>query len=146
MWKLNNPRVISKPPIFAEVDPVKHEIGSTTVVTMVGEAVLTTVGKVMPTMVGDAVSLSMSMAGDAMSMSMAGDAMSMSMAGEAESTTVAGDEPSILVNAGELVEAVDAGRSMVVGEGAGVSVDPDPVVPSTPRSVNSTAIRRHRET
>jgi hypothetical protein len=32
-WKLNNPRVISKPPIFAEVDPVKHEIGSTTVVT-----------------------------------------------------------------------------------------------------------------
>jgi hypothetical protein len=33
MWKLNNPRVISKPPILAEVDPVKHEIGSTMVVT-----------------------------------------------------------------------------------------------------------------
>jgi hypothetical protein len=32
-WKLNNPRVISKPPIFAEVDPVKHEMGSTMVVT-----------------------------------------------------------------------------------------------------------------
>jgi hypothetical protein len=32
-WKLNNPKVISKPPILAEVDPVKHEMGSTTVVT-----------------------------------------------------------------------------------------------------------------
>jgi hypothetical protein len=65
-WKLNNPRVISKPPIFTKVDPIKHEIGSTTVVTegstvntgadsmMVGEAVLTTAGEVMPTMVGDA--------------------------------------------------------------------------------------------
>jgi hypothetical protein len=131
-WKMNNPRVMSKPPVLAEVDPVKHEIGSTTVVTgwsitntgadsmMVGEAMSTLVGAVMPMMVGDAVSMSMSMVDDAMSMSMTGDA---------ESTTVAGDEPSILVDAGELMEAIDAGRSMVVGEGAGKSVDPDPVVP-----------------
>jgi hypothetical protein len=87
---------------------------------MVGEAMSTLVGAVMPMMVGDAVSISMSMVDDAMSMSMTGDA---------ESTTVAGDEPSILVDAGELMEAIDAGRSMVVGEGAGKSVDPDPVVP-----------------
>jgi hypothetical protein len=32
-WKLNNPRVISKPPVLAEVDPIKHEMGSMTVVT-----------------------------------------------------------------------------------------------------------------
>jgi hypothetical protein len=60
---------------------------------------------------------------------MVGDAMSMSMVGDVESTTVAGDEPLALVGADELVEAVDPGRSMVVGEGAGESVDPDPVVP-----------------
>jgi hypothetical protein len=69
----------------------------------------------MPTMVGDAVSMSMSMADDAMSM-----LMSM-VVGDAESTTVAGDELSILV---------DAGRSVMVGEGAGESLDPDPVVPT----------------
>jgi hypothetical protein len=86
---------------------------------MVGRAVSTTVGKVMPTMVGNAAS--MLMASDVMSM--AGDVMSvsMSMAGDAESTGVAGDEPSILV---------DAGRSVVFGEGAGEFVDPDPIVPT----------------
>jgi hypothetical protein len=87
---------------------------------MVGEATLTTAGEVM----------SMSMDGGVVSMSMYGDAVSMSMGGDAESTTVAGDEPSTLVGAVELVKAVDAGRSMVVGEGAGESVDPDPVVPT----------------
>jgi hypothetical protein len=69
----------------------------------------------MPTMVGDAVSMSMSMADDAMSM-----LMSM-VVGDAESTAVAGDELSILV---------DAGRSVMVGEGAGESLDPDPVIPT----------------
>jgi hypothetical protein len=129
MWKLNNPRVMSKPPVLAEVDPIKHEIGSTTVVTgwsiantgansmMVGEAVSMLVDAVMPMMVGDVVL-----------MSMADDVMSMT--GDAESTAVAGDEPSILVDAGELMEAIDARRSMVVGEGAGKSIDPDPVVPT----------------
>jgi hypothetical protein len=52
------------------------------------------------------------------------------MTGDVESMSVAGDKPSILVDAGELVEAVDAGRSMVVGEGASESLDPDPVVPT----------------
>jgi hypothetical protein len=54
-WKLNNPRVISNPLVLAKVDPVKHEMGSMTVVTggsmantgadsmMVGKAVLTRV-------------------------------------------------------------------------------------------------------
>jgi hypothetical protein len=63
---------------------------------------------------------------------MDGDAvsMSMSMDGDAESTAVAGDELSTLVGAVELVKAIDAGRSMVVGEGAGEYVDPDPIVPT----------------
>jgi hypothetical protein len=149
-WKLNNPKVISKPPILAEVDPIKHEIGSTTVVTggfnddhWSGfddgwqvkctdgwKAMSTTAGEVMPTMVGDAAL--MSMAGDVVSMSMwmASDTVSMSMTGDAESTPVAGDEPSTLVDADVLVEAIDAGRSMVVGKGASESVDPDPVGPT----------------
>jgi hypothetical protein len=46
--------------------------------------------------------------------------MSMSIDG-AESTAIADDEPSILVG----VE-----RSAMVGEGAGESVDPDPVIPT----------------
>jgi hypothetical protein len=40
---------------------------------------------------------------------------------DAESTTMADDEPSNLV---------DAVRLAMVGEGAGESVDPDPVVPT----------------
>jgi hypothetical protein len=52
------------------------------------------------------------------------------MTGDAESTAVAGDKLSILVDDGELVEVVDAGGSMVVGEGASKSVDPDPIVPT----------------
>jgi hypothetical protein len=62
------------------------------------------------------------MVGDVVSMSMADDAMSMSMAvGDVEMMAVAGDEPLILV---------DASRSVMVGEGAGESVDPDPIVPT----------------
>jgi hypothetical protein len=130
---------------------------------MVGEATSTTAGEVIPMMVGDAVSMSMLMVGDAVSMSMVGDAVSMSMVGDAlsmsmlmvgdvvsmsmwmvgdavsmsmwmvgdaESTAVAGDEPLTLVGVGELMEDVNAGKSMVVGEGAGESVYPDPVVPT----------------
>jgi hypothetical protein len=41
---------------------------------------------------------------------------------DAESTVVVGDEPSILV---------DAGRLVMVGEGASKSVDPDPIIPMT---------------
>jgi hypothetical protein len=124
-WKLNNPKAISKPPVLAEADPVKLEMGSTIVVTggsmentgvdsmMVGDAVSTSVDAVVSTMVGDVVSMSTLMADDVMSMSM--------VVGDAESSVVAGDESSILV---------DAGRSVMVGEGAGESVDPDPVVPT----------------
>jgi hypothetical protein len=90
---------------------------------MLREAMSTTAGKVRLTMVGDAASMSMLMVGDTVSMSML-------MVGNLESTTTVGDAPSTLVGADELVEVVDAGRSMVVGEGAGESVDPDPVVPT----------------
>jgi hypothetical protein len=60
---------------------------------------------------------------------MVGEAVSMSM-GDAESTAVAGDEPTMLGAADESMEIVDAGKSMMVGEGASKSVDPDPVVPT----------------
>jgi hypothetical protein len=73
------------------------------------------VGAAMPTMVGEVVSTSMSML-------MADEAMSVLMAiDDAESTAVADDEPSTLVG---------AERSAMVGDGAGESVDPDPVVPT----------------
>jgi hypothetical protein len=122
-WKLNNPKAISKPPVLAEADPVKLEMGSTVVITR-GSMASTGVDSMM---VGDAVSISVNavvstMVGGAVSMSMADDAMLMPMVVDgAESTAVAGDEPSILV---------DASRSVMVGEGAGESVDPDPVVPT----------------
>jgi hypothetical protein len=85
---------------------------------VVGDAVSTLVDAVASMMVGDAVSMSMSMADEATSMLMADKAMSMAV-GDAKSTAVAGDEPSILV---------DASRLVMVGEGADESVDPDPVV------------------
>jgi hypothetical protein len=131
MWKLNNLKAISKPPVLAKTVPITLEMGSTVVVaeestantgvgsTMLGDAVLTMVHTVMSTMVGDVVSTSM--ADEMMSMSLADEVTSMSMAvGDVESTIVFGDEPSTLV---------DVNRSAMVGEGAGKSIDPDPVVP-----------------
>jgi hypothetical protein len=50
--------------------------------------------------------------------------------GDAESTAIAGDEPTTLGDAGESMETFDAGESTMVGEGAGESVDLDPVVPT----------------
>jgi hypothetical protein len=82
---------------------------------MVGEALSMSVDAMVSMMVGDAVLVSMSMVDDAMLRSMS------MVVGDAESMAVAGDEPSILV---------DAGRSVMVGEGASESVDPDPVVPT----------------
>jgi hypothetical protein len=142
-WKLNDPKAISKPPVLAMIIPVTLEMGSMVVVaeesmasigvdsmmlgdamlmTAIGEVVSMMVGAAMPTMVGDVVStlMSMSMADEATSILMAGEVMSMAV-GDAESTVVADDEPSTLVN-------VDI--SAMVGEGAGKSVDPDPVVPT----------------
>jgi hypothetical protein len=68
-------------------------------------------------MVVDAVSTSMLVL---MSKLVVGESMSMSIGG-AESTAIADDEPSTLVG---------MERSTMVGEGAGESVDPDPVVPT----------------
>jgi hypothetical protein len=67
-----------------------------------------------------------------MSMLMVGDTVSMSMpmVRDAESTAVAGDDPSTLVGVDELMEAVDAGKSMMVGGGACESIDLEPVVPT----------------
>jgi hypothetical protein len=152
MWKLNKPKATSKPPIFARVDPVEHEMGSTIVAVgvltttigaesivvgeaasmMVGEAVSTIVGEAVSMMVGEAASMMVdeavsTMVSEAASM-MLGEAASTSM-GDAELMTVADDEPMTLGNADESMETVDAGESMMVGDGAGESVDPDPVIP-----------------
>jgi hypothetical protein len=145
-WKLNSPKAISKPPVRAETVPVKLETGSTAAVigesmaineaklAMLGDAVSETVdpvmstmvagrvasmtvGTAMPMMVVDAVSMSMLVL---MSMLVVSESMSMSTGG-AESTAIADVEPSTLVG----VE-----RSVMVGEGAGKSIDPDPVVPT----------------
>jgi hypothetical protein len=115
-WKLNNSKAISKPLVLVEADPVGLEMESMVVITGVDSM-----------MVGDAVSMSVdivvsSMVGDAVLMLMVDYAMSMSMVvGDAESTAVAGEESSILV---------DVKRSVMVGEGASESVDPDLVVPT----------------
>jgi hypothetical protein len=73
------------------------------------------VGTAMPTRVFDAVSMSMLAL---VSKLVVSESMSIS---NAESMAIADDEPSNLVG----VE-----RSAMVGEGAGESVDPDPVVPT----------------
>jgi hypothetical protein len=73
-------------------------------------------GTAMPTLMVDAVSMSISML---VSRLMVSGLMSMSN-DDAELTAMADDEPS------NLVEVV---RLAMVGEGAGESLDPDPVVP-----------------
>jgi hypothetical protein len=132
MWKLNNPKAISKPLVPAETAPVTLEMGSMVVVaeestantrvdsTVLGDAVSTMVGAAMLTMVGDVVS--MSMVDEVMSMSMADEATSISIVvGDAKTTAVVGDEPSTLVDV--------VNRPAMVGEGADESIDPDPIVP-----------------
>jgi hypothetical protein len=146
MRKLNSPKAISKLPVFAATTPVKLETGSMIVLagesmagaetksTTLGDVVLETinpvmstivagrvasmtVGTAMPTMVVDAVLTLMLVL---MSKLVVGESISMPIGG-AESTAIADDEPSTLVG----VE-----RSAMVGEGAGESIDLDPVVPT----------------
>jgi hypothetical protein len=116
-------------------EAVSTMVGEAMLMSMLCEAVSVIVGKAMSmSMVGEAVStmvgeaMSMSMVGEAVS-TMVGEAMSMSM-GDAESTAVAVDEPTTLGETNELMETIDAGESMMIGEGDGESVDPDPVVPT----------------
>jgi hypothetical protein len=136
-WKLNSPKAILKPPVLAETAPARLEMGSMVVAAGVRSAMLgdamsmmvdsvmlamvaggvasMTVGTAMSTMVVDAVSTSMLVL---MSKLVVGESMSMPIGG-AESTTIADDEPSTLVDVKSLA---------MVGEGAGESVDPNPVV------------------
>jgi hypothetical protein len=90
------------------VDPVTSTL-------VADEVVLMAAGTAMPTRVVDVVSMSMLAL---VSKLMVSESMSI---GDAESTTIADDEPSNLVG---------VVRSLMVGEGAGESVDPDPVVPT----------------
>jgi hypothetical protein len=128
--KLNSPKAMSKPPVFAEAGPVElgvvlmmvvaevrtatlggavsMMVGLTTSISVSNEMVSMTVGTAMPTAVLMAVSMSIL-------------ALVLMTVGDAESTVVADVELSNLV---------DAVRLVMVGEGAGESVDPDPVVPT----------------
>jgi hypothetical protein len=145
-WKLNSPKAMSNPLVFAATAPVELKTGSTIVIardsmaggetklptlgnvvletvdpvmsTMVaGEVASMMVGTAMPTMVVDVVSMLMLVL---MSKLVVDESISMSIGG-AESTAIADDEPSTLVG----VE-----RSAMVGKGVGESIDPDPVVPT----------------
>jgi hypothetical protein len=144
--KLNSPKAILKPPVLAKTVPVKLETGSIVAIAgesmasaetrsaMFGDVVSETVdpvmstmvaggeasmtgGTAMPTIVVDAVSTSMLVL---MSMLVVSESLSMSSGGE-ESKAIADVKPSTLVG---------VKRSAMVGEGAGESVDPDPVVPT----------------
>jgi hypothetical protein len=146
MWKLNSLKAMSKPPVIAETALVVPEVGPTMIAAEIrpgslgeampvtvnpamstsgsGEVVLMMFGTAMPTAVSMAKSMSIlsllsTMVGIAM---MAAAAMVESMSsGDAESTTIGDAGPSSLVG---------AVRLWTIGEGAGESVDPDPVVPT----------------
>jgi hypothetical protein len=123
--KLNSPKAMSKPPVTVETAPAVPEVGSTMVAAgvrpvVLGDAVLMTVDPAMSTSYSDG--LASMMAGTAMPM-MVSMVVSMSilalvsmMVDTAMSTTV-----SMVVSMSILA---------LVGEGAGESVDPDPVVPT----------------
>jgi hypothetical protein len=81
-----------------------------------GGAVSMTVGTSMPTLMVDAVSMLML----ALVSKLMVSGSTLVSIGDTESTAIVDDEPSNLVG----VE-----RSAMVGDGAGESVDPDPVVP-----------------
>jgi hypothetical protein len=135
--KLNSPKAISKPPVLAETAPDGLEAGSMEVAARVRSAMLgdamsmmvdlvmstsvsggvvsVMVGTVMPTMMVDVVSALMLALTSKL---VGGESMPI---GDAESIAIADDEQSSLV---------EVGRSAMIGEGAGESVDPDPVVPT----------------
>jgi hypothetical protein len=127
-WKLNSPKAMSKPPVAAETAPAVLEVGSMMIAAGVrsaalGDAVSMTAdlamstsvsGEVVLTMVGIAMPTAMSMA-DSMSI------LAWVSSGEAESMAMVDVGPS---NLG------DAVMLSMVGEGAGESVDPDPVIPT----------------
>jgi hypothetical protein len=123
MRKLNSPKAMSKPPVTGETAPAVPEVGSTMVTAGVRSVVL-----------GEAVSMTIDLA-----MSTSGsDGLALMMASTAKPTTVAMVvSMSILALVSMTVGTVmPMTVSMVVsmsilalvGEGAGESVDPDPVV------------------
>jgi hypothetical protein len=137
--KLKSPKAISKPLVLAETAPAGLEAGSMEVAAgvrsvMLGDAVSMmvdlatstsvsggvvsmTVDTAMPTLMVDAVLASMLVLTSKL---VVGKSMSMPIGG-AESMAIADDEPSTLV---------EVERLAMVGEGAGESINPDPVVPT----------------
>jgi hypothetical protein len=104
-WKLSMPMASLNPLVIAEVDPVAR--GKRLMTSDVGE----------PTMTGDGVSM------------VAGGGMSLAI-GNAESMSIDDDGMSMLIAGGESMATGYADESMMTGEGAGESVDPDPIVPT----------------
>jgi hypothetical protein len=144
MWKLNNPKAISKPPDLAKIAPVKLGMGSTVVaagesksragvrLVMLGDAMSTTVDPVMSTMFADDVVLMT--AGTAMPTMVViavSTSMQMLMSGvdEAMLTLIDGAESTAVAD-DKLLNLVGVVWSAMVGEGTGESVDPDPIVPT----------------
>jgi hypothetical protein len=120
--KLNSPKAMSKPLVLAEVGPV--ELGTGPMMAVAARSMTSPEAIVgsMPSMltVGKAPSMMVSMMDDALSMavSMADGALSMAV-----SMTIGVLSMAVSMMIGALSMAV-------VGEGAGKSVDPDPVVPT----------------
>jgi hypothetical protein len=138
-WKLNSLKAMSKPLVTIKTAPARLEAGSMMVVAgvksaMLGYAVLMMVDLAMSTSVSDGM---VSMMADIVMPTLMVDAVSKSMLtlvsksmvngwmlmsnGDAESKAMADDEPSNFVGVMRLA---------MVGEGAGESIDPDPVVPT----------------
>jgi hypothetical protein len=99
--KLNSPKAMSKPPVTVETAPAVPEVGSTMVA-----------AGVKPVVLGDAVPMTVDPA-----MSTLGSDGLASMMADTAMPTVA-------------LMVVSMSILALVGEGAGESVDPDPVVPT----------------
>jgi hypothetical protein len=124
MLKLNELIASSKPPVLSEVDPVERGKRPS----IAGVGVSMTISDAYLTKTGDAESMPI---GDAETMTVGGEP---AMVGDVESTMVGG-EPVMVGDAGmtivgESAMVGDAGGSVMTDEGAGESIDPDPIVPT----------------
>jgi hypothetical protein len=116
--KLNSPKAMSKPLVLAEVGPVEPGTGLMMAVAARSmtspEAIVGSTQSILT--VAEAPSMMVSMMDDALSMAIDVLSMAVSMADGALSMAVSMADGALLM--------------AVVGEGAGESVDPDPVVPT----------------
>jgi hypothetical protein len=123
MQKLNSPKAMSKPPVLVEAGPVELGTGPMLAVAVRSMPSPEAIVGLMPSMlmVGKAPSMMVSMTDATGSMTVL---MAVSMADGALSMAVS---TVVLVT---VLMTIGALSMAVVGEGAGESVDPDPVVPT----------------